>query len=110
MAKKKVPEETVNKSQAIRDFAEAHPKAGPKETAAALGEQGIDVSAAFVSTVKTQAKKKRKGRGRKKVVGRAKPAGHTFDASTLVQAKKLAEQMGGIEKAKAALAVLAKLQ
>ena len=108
--KKKAPAESVNKRQAIRDYAEANPTVGPTETAAALTEQGIPVSPAMVSTVKTQAKKKRKGKRRKKAAASAQPAGDKFALSSLIQAKKLAEQLGGVEKAQAALAALAKLQ
>ena len=104
MAKKK-----VNKSRAIRDYCKANPEAGPTETAAALKKQGIQVSTAMVSTVKTQAKKK-KGRGRKKAARGAKPASDKIALSSLIQAKKMAESLGGIEKAQTALAALAKLQ
>ena len=111
MAKKKAAEPEVNKSQAIRDYAEANPTVGPTETAAALTEQGIPVSPAMVSTVKTQAKKK-KGvkRRKKKAAASAQPAGDKIALSSLIQAKKLAEQLGGVEKAQAVLAALAKLQ
>ena len=107
--KKRVPKQKVNKSQAIRDYCEANPDAGPTETAAALKKQGIKVSTAMVSTVKTQAKKK-KGRGRKKAAGGAKPASDKIALSSLIQAKKMAESLGGVEKAQTALAALAKLQ
>jgi hypothetical protein len=104
MAKKK-----VNKSQAIRDYAEAHPDAGPTEIAAALKKEKIQVTSALVSTVKTVAKKK-KGRGRKKAASGAKPASDKIALSSLIQAKKMAESLGGVEKAQTALAALAKLQ
>ena len=108
--KKRVPKQKVNKSQAIRDYCEANPDAGPTETAAALKKQGIQVSTAMVSTVKTQAKKKR-GRGRKKAARGAKKAtGDKIALSSLIQAKKMVEQMGGLDKAQSALAALAKLQ
>jgi hypothetical protein len=108
--KKRAPAEKVNKSQAIRDFAEANPTVGPTDTAAALTEQGLDVSPAMVSQVKSKMKQKRRGRRRKKAAAPTQPAGETFELSTLVKAKKLAEQMGSIDKAQAALAALVKLQ
>ena len=113
--KKKAPAQKVNKSQAIRDYCEANPDAGPTETAAALKKQGIKVSTAMVSTVKTQAKKKtktqkRRGRPRKNATSSAKPASDKIALSSLIQAKKMAESLGGIEKAQTALAALAKLQ
>lgn len=45
-----------NKSQAIRDYYKVHPMAKPKEVVAALGVQGIDVTPAFVSTIKSTSK------------------------------------------------------
>jgi predicted negative regulator of RcsB-dependent stress response len=78
--------------------------------ATAVNEQhGLKISAQYVSTIKSLSKKK------KKKVGR--PAGTTTTASAsngdvisaLVQAKKLADAMGGVAKAKAALDTLAKL-
>jgi hypothetical protein len=112
MAKKKAAVAEVNKSQAIRDFVQANPTVGPKETAAALTEQGIQVSPAMVSTVKTQAKKKKgkRGRPRKNAASSAKPASDKIALSSLIQAKKMAESLGGVEKAQTALAALAKLQ
>ena len=108
--KKKAPAKKVNKSQAIRDYCGANPKAGPTETAAALNKQGIQVSTAMVSTVKTMAKKKKKGRGKKKAAPGAKPVSDKIALSSLLAAKKMAENLGGVEKAQAALAALAKLQ
>ena len=42
-----------NKSQAIRDYYAANPEAKPKQVVEALAAQGVDVSAAFVSTIKS---------------------------------------------------------
>lgn len=54
MAKKK----SANKSQLIRDYKEANASASPKEIAEALSKAGASVSAQFVSTVLSNAKKK----------------------------------------------------
>jgi len=106
MAKKR---KQVNKSQAIRDYAKANPKAGPKEIAETLTKQGIKVTPGLVSNVKTMAKKRR--RAKRKPAPATKPAvSDRVSLSTLVQAKKMAEQLGGVDKAKRALAALAKLQ
>ena len=58
----------------------------------------------MVSTVKLASKKK--GRGRKKAAGGAKPASDKIALSSLIQAKKMAESLGGVEKAQVALAAL----
>jgi hypothetical protein len=98
-----------SKSKTIRDYKEANPDAGPKAIAEALGKQGTKVTAGFVSTVLSNARRKaRKGRrgrprgGRPAVARRA-----SFDQ--LVQAKELVVTMGGVDKARQALDALAKL-
>ncbi len=55
MAKRK-----TNKSQAVRDYASAHPKATSGEIAAALAKQGIKITAAYVANIKSGMKKTRK--------------------------------------------------
>ena len=103
MAKKST---SGSKSASIRNYKSDHPSAKPKEIAEALSKSGAKVTPAFVSTVLSNDKrrgKKRKG-GRKP--GRPAAAG---GFESLVQAKKLADQMGGVAKAKAALDALAKL-
>ena len=60
---------------------------------------------------KESRKAKKKGKAKKKAAPAAKPAvSDKVSISTLVQAKKMAEKLGGVEKAKAALDALAKLQ
>src|SRR5262245_44934916 len=95
-----------NKSEAIRAYKSTHKRAKPKDIAEALGNEGIKVTAAFVSTVLSTARRK-KGKGGRRAS--AKPAGSGSDYSHLIQARKLADQMGGLEKARAALDALAKI-
>lgn len=98
-----------NKSAAIRNYKESHASAGPKEITEALAKDGIKVSAAFVSTVLSN--DRRKGRkGRKKVAMRRSVGNRSGGAfANLIQAKKLADQLGGVDKARAALDALAKI-
>jgi hypothetical protein len=98
-----------NKSLEIRNYKEANPTASPKEIAEAIGKSGLEVSAQFVSTVLSNAK--RKGgkigkRGRKP--GQAALASPS-NIQQLLHAKKLVDQMGGIEAAKAAVNALAQI-
>ena len=97
----------VNKAKLIRDYAGQNADAGPKAISAAMKEQGVVASPAYVSTILALARKaKRKGKrgpGRK-----AAPTGGDF-LSMLIKAKKLAQQLGGVDQAKAALDALAKL-
>ena len=106
MAKKK---REVNKSAEIRKYLSKKPTAGPKEITEELGKSGIVVTPGFVSTIKTAASKKKGGR-KKKSSGGGRPTSDRVSLSTLVQAKKLADGMGGLEKAKDALNALARLR
>ncbi len=53
---------------------------------------------------------KKKRSGKKKASTTQPTVSDKISISTLVQAKKMADQLGGIEKAKTALAALTKLQ
>ena len=112
MAKKQsTKKKGVNKSQVIRGMLHQHPNASPLAISEALGKRGVKVTPGFVSTIKSQSGAKKKRRRVKKRVGRAaRPAGDTVSVSALVQAKRLADQLGGVEKAQDALSALSKLQ
>jgi hypothetical protein len=66
MAKK----QKVNKSQAVRDYVKAHPRAMSGEIAAALNKQGIKINPGHVANIKTQINKARNA----KKTASAKPA------------------------------------
>jgi hypothetical protein len=95
-----------NKSELIRTYKSNHKRAKPKDISAALGKEGITVTPAFVSTVLSTARRK-KGKGMRRAA--ARPAAGGGDYSHLIQARKLADQMGGVDKARAALDALAKI-
>lgn len=103
MAKKAKRKGGVNKSQAIRDYFKAHPEAGPTEVSKALTGKGLAVSVALVSNVRHNMNKK-SGFGTRR--GRASGS---VNVDSLRVAKKLADQLGGIDKARHALDVLAEL-
>jgi len=99
-------------SQLIRDHMAAHPKDGPQAVSAAMkANHGRDVTPQFVSTVKSNDKKRRR-RGRK-ARGPGRPAaagnGARLSLDALMAAKRFVEQMGGVDKAKSAVDSLAKL-
>ena len=99
----------VNKSAEIRKYLSKKPKAGPKEITEALGQSGIVVTPGFVSTIKTAVNKKKGGRKKKSARG-GQATTDRVSLSTLVQAKKLIDEIGGVEKAKDALNALARLR
>ena len=114
MAKKK---NRVNKSQAIRDYYAANPEAKPLEVAAAMKSKGIVVTAQFVSTIKSTSKKKStRGKSAKRSVGAPRgPRKATLKAAgaisldSLIKAKQLVDEMGGVEEAREALLALEQL-
>lgn len=95
----------VNKSQAIRDALAKDPNASPKELSATLIAKGIKATPAFVSMIKFNMKAKRKV-GRKI---RANESVAVLAADELVEAKKLVDRVGSIEKAESLLGTLRKL-
>ena len=127
---KKPKSDGINKAQAIREYVTEHPDEGPKAVADILTKQlGVEVTPGTVSTTKYQM-------GRVAAEGNSKPAQPTIDtpkrgrpASTsqatngarggsatkigieeLLAAKALSDKLGGVEKAKEALELLAKLR
>ena len=99
------------KAEAIREYSKNNPKAGPSEIAKALSAEGYEVSAAYVSTIKSLAKKRKGKRGRPRGTGAGAPrkSGDSISIAMLMQAKSLASKLGGVAEAKAALDALAKL-
>jgi len=121
MAKKK--SSGPNKSQEIREYYTAHPNAKPKEVVDAMKSKGLSVSAQFVSTVKSNSKKKKgpsKRRGRpagstnktslaKRAPARTGKGDESVSVDSLLKLKKVVEDIGSIEEAKSALQTLEKL-
>lgn len=102
MAKKK-----INKSAEIRDFLNANPKASPAEAAAKLSRKGMKVTAGYISVVKSNMKKKAKGT----TLSRTRPSKKSPDVTyeSMIKAKSLMKEAGGLEEAKQALDALARL-
>ncbi len=63
----------VNKTQAVKSFLKANRKASNQEVVEALAKDGITVTTNYVSTIKSQSKKRR--RAVKQVVAAVAPAG-----------------------------------
>ena len=117
MAKKKVArggrsQSGVNKAQAIRDeFGVQGANARPKDVIAALAAKGIKVSSAQVSNIKSKlGGKPRRKAGRKAHSSSSSSSNGAVSLAALLDAKRLAQKMGGLEAAKRALDVLVRLQ
>ena len=107
MAKKKT---SVNKSALIREF--IGKGLSPKEVMAAMKKKGHTVSAAYVSTVKSNSKTpaKSKAPAKSKTATKSKVAkSHTLAVSDLMKAKTFVAGVGGIKKAKELVEMLEKL-
>ncbi len=107
MAKKKTKKRKVNKSQEARDFMTDNPDVKPKGVSEALAKRGIKMSPQAVSTIKytmrkTGGPKRRVGKatGSRKRVARR---GGNQVLDSLLVAKKMSEQLGGIDKANTVL-------
>ena len=86
-----------NKAAKIREELNANPDASAKEIIASLKAKRVRVTPAHVYNVRATMQQN----GSKK----SKPGGYEI----LIQAKRMADALGGIDKARAALDVLAKL-
>jgi hypothetical protein len=104
----------INKTQLILDALAKYPNETPMEIADRL--KAYKISAGYVSTIKSARKAgKKKAAKKSKQVGktgrraRRNGDGDNVSMSSLVKAKQLADELGGVEKAKAVLDALAKL-
>lgn len=104
MARKKKP--SVNKTQAIKETMDKFPSLGPQAIAAKLKEQGVSVTPAYVSTIKSSLKR----RAQKATGVRNGASGGFIAISALKQAQDFIEKAGGVDQAREALDVLAKLK
>jgi hypothetical protein len=109
---------TISKSQAVRDYLAQHRNAMPKEIGPAIkAAHGIDVSPQFISMIKSKFRKAPKRRGRKRRTEsfattrrRGRPSnGARFSIDDLLSAKKLAQQVGGVDRAQQLIQALVRL-
>lgn len=101
MAKKR----GVNKSEKIREFIAANPTATPKVIIGGLKQSGLTVTNSLVNAIKYGSSSKAKKTRR----GRASASTSAISIEDLIGAKQIADQLGGVEKAKKALGMLERL-
>jgi hypothetical protein len=85
----------TSKAAKIREYLAKHPDAKAADVVAALKSQRVKVSAAHVYQLKTANGKPRRAKGDK--------------YTALIEAKKLADKLGGVDRAREAVNALAKL-
>lgn len=100
MAKKKTKTK-INKTKAIKDYMAEHPEDGPKAVAEALRKQGIHITAQYVSTIKSLHKRRTPSIAALEDVD--------IPLSHIVAAKRLVQDVGTIEDARAAVDALSLL-
>lgn len=103
------------KTQAVREALNAYPEKLPKEIAAILTAEGLQVSANLVSTIKSKLKTKGTKGKRKKTAAATVPAAgpdvaaDAISIGLLRKAKKLAQELGGVKAAQVAIHALAQI-
>lgn len=112
MAKKSKSGEGVNKAQIIRDaLKKLGIDAAAKDVQAFAGEQGVELAPAQISNIRTKLKEGgKKKRGRKPGKSTSGESSESVVASDLIQARIMAEKVGGVERAKSLLDLLNKLR
>ena len=104
MAKKK----PVNKTEMIREYYKKNGKATPTDIVAEMKKRNVAVTANYVSNVKSGMKKKTTKM--KAVKKKAAKKSDKLSLGDLVKASRLAEELGGVDKAQEMLNALAKLK
>ena len=100
----------VNKSQAIREVMADNPRLKPAAIAATLQEQGIHVSAQYVSTIKSNHKKQRQRRLSDAADAKLESLPADISVKQLLEVRELVNSLGGIHEVQRALDVLQQLQ
>ncbi len=110
----------VNRAKAIRDYYQSHPNAKPLQVSAELKKQGIEVTAQYVSTIRSNSKRQKgevgkpgrpSGKKSPAEARTAKPTSknhrkHKVSIAMLVRLKDLTREFGGIAETRAALDAL----
>jgi hypothetical protein len=102
---------TINKSQAIRDYLATNPNATPSVIREALENKGIKVGASLISQIKYKPGSSHgRRRGRPAAARPARQGREAVNIELLLGAKAIADRLGGVARAKEALAMLDRLR
>jgi hypothetical protein len=101
------------KTKAARDYLAAHPTASPKEIVAGLAGQGMKIKLGLANSIKYSKRGKKRGR-RDKAPAVHAAARHSSNGAVtveqLIEVKKVADSLGGLEQIRAALDALEQLR
>ena len=100
------------KTKAVREFIAANPAASPKEIVAGLASTGMKIKIGLANSLKYG--KRKPGRRRKPTVASAARRAHTSNGAVtfdqLIEVKRFADSIGGIEQVRSALEALEMLR
>ncbi|MCE9606961.1 MAG: hypothetical protein K8U03_18915 [Planctomycetia bacterium] len=109
LTKKSGAAEAVNKAQLIRDaLKKLGIDAAAKDIQAECEAHNVSVAPAQISNIRTKLKEHGGGKSARKGTGSS--AGASATAEELLQARILAEKIGGVERARALLDILDRLR
>ena len=98
------------KTQAIREYLAAHPTDGPAAVVAGLKAQGIMVKANLVGAIKYGKARGKRPRPSVRVAARRTTGNGSITVEQLLEVKKLADSIGGVEQVRSALEALEQLK
>ena len=103
------------RSQAIRDYLAINPEAGPKEIVESLRAAGVKVTLGLASNIKyggnrPKGKRGRKGRRSAVRVAVRRNGAAAVSVVELVEVKRLADSLGGLDQVRQAVEALEQLQ
>jgi len=98
---------SVNKSQAVRDFFAANPKADSKAVIAGLAEKGVKVSPTMVYYVRSKLKLAKRRAKRERVAESSRKTAAKNPVELVLRVKDLAREVGGVKNLKLLVDLLA---
>lgn len=97
----------INKSQAIRDYLAANPKADTKAIVAGLAEKGVKVAPTLVYFIRSKQGKARRRAKRELAAESSRRSGAKNPVEVVIRVKTLADELGGIKNLKTLVDLLA---
>ena len=111
MAKKKTKKAGPNKTEMIRGYFKKNPNIAGADIVADMKKREITVTSNYVSNVKSGMNKKKAAKKTTKKTTKKKAAkSDKLSLGDLVKAKKLADELGGVDKTHELLNAVAKLK
>ena len=103
--KRRAKQQAMTGTEAIRAYLKDHPKAGPNAIKSALAEQGVKISASLASAVKYR-KRSRRTPALSQSARRTRSANSAVTVDRLLELKRFADSIGGVEQVRAGLETL----